>query len=493
MSTPSDELNLLLVDADAHEPSLPEGLPGQSHQDEGLKHEGGGAGGEGGGAEDFWEEGDDPNDLAAQRWGLLVPEGPAGDRLLAVIAPLIKLREEHQDGHPALVYRIPPKLDMAGAAEWRKKHFDTSVDTPDLPRYQLILGDLDQVPLAVQQVQQADGYVGRLAFTREEGYEAYVDKVLRWERTPSPLSQGRALFYTVQDGTAATAAGHKSLVEPGLSLSRKRQESGRFPATEILDLGDGSTSTPDELMGPQVQPEAQVLFSVSHGEGAPRGGWKSPQDQRERQGAMSFGREGRLGASDFASRHFLPGGVWFMLACYGAGTPDTSAYRHWLERLKQLGQFGGRVEGVLAGLPTPQNRPFIASVPQAALENPNGPLAFMGHVDLAWTYSFSELDTGKSVSRPQRFMDIVRSVLKTDRLGISFRELIRFFSITNTELTSLVDRDEGRSGGTLSPEDRARRAHLWMLRQDLAGYILLGDPAARLPLSNSKARGGGSH
>ena len=28
----------------------------------------------------------------------------------------------------------------------------------------------------------------------------------------------------------------------------------------------------------------------------------------------------------------------------------------------------------------------------------------------------------------------------------------------------------------------AKRSHLWMLRQDLAGYILLGDPAVRLPL-----------
>jgi hypothetical protein len=35
-------------------------------------------------------------------------------------------------------------------------------------------------------------------------------------------------------------------------------------------------------------------------------------------------------------------------------------------------------------------------------------------------------------------------------------------------------------------EDRARqarRADLWMQRQDLSGYVLLGDPAARLPIA----------
>jgi hypothetical protein len=33
---------------------------------------------------------------------------------------------------------------------------------------------------------------------------------------------------------------------------------------------------------------------------------------------------------------------------------------------------------------------------------------------------------------------------------------------------------------TLSPTEQCSLAHLWMLRQDLMGYILLGDPAARL-------------
>ena len=31
-------------------------------------------------------------------------------------------------------------------------------------------------------------------------------------------------------------------------------------------------------------------------------------------------------------------------------------------------------------------------------------------------------------------------------------------------------------------DDPERRGHLWMLRNDLAGYVLLGDPAARLPI-----------
>jgi hypothetical protein len=32
------------------------------------------------------------------------------------------------------------------------------------------------------------------------------------------------------------------------------------------------------------------------------------------------------------------------------------------------------------------------------------------------------------------------------------------------------------------PKLAAQLGHLWMLRQDLAGYVLLGDPAAQLPI-----------
>ncbi len=36
----------------------------------------------------------------------------------------------------------------------------------------------------------------------------------------------------------------------------------------------------------------------------------------------------------------------------------------------------------------------MAQIPKAALANPSGPLASMGHIDPAWTCSFQELDHG---------------------------------------------------------------------------------------------------
>ena len=477
MSSETTDLNLLMVHADDGAPVLPEGLPDRAAQDQGEA-------GETTTADHFWDEGGDPNDIAAQRWGVIAPMGPAGDRLLALIEPLMRLRGEQQGDDAVKVYRVPPQMTQDEAMRWKKREFDSGSDLNiEVPRYQLILGDLDQVSLGLQQVQQSDGYVGRLAFDNEDGYAAYVDKVLRYERRAAAKAgdQARSLFFTVHDGTAATTVGHRALIAPGLDVVRRRQASGQYPAKEILELGDRVLPSPDELMRAAADPDPGVLFTLSHGEGAPRGGWRSYADQRVRQGAMSFGREGHILGEELSARAFMPGGIWFMLACYGGGTPSVSAYRHWLAALQAAGQFRGKVESVLAGLPGPNDRPFIAAVPKAALANNDGPLAFMGHIDLAWTYSFQELDNG-ATNRPARYMAITRSIIKRDRVGVSLRELLRYFDQTNVELTSLQDQEARlRSAGQPVQVDAARQGHLWMLRQDLAAYVLLGDPAVRLP------------
>lgn len=436
----------------------------------------------------LWDEGGDPNALNRQRWGVIVPQGAAGKRLLEIAKPLIDLRQQQQGGKPVKTYECPPQLDMAQAALWRKQNLDTGTDLKlELPRYQLILGNLDQVPLSIQQVQQSDGFVGRLAFDNEQGYEAYIAKVIKSETTPSTQADARLLFYTVHDGTSATFAGHQALIEPGVALAQKYKDRGDFAAREVLKLGNEAFPDPQELLQLTNMSEPGLLFSLSHGLGLPKTEWRTEAEQRLRQGAMSFGRQ-YITASDIANRPFLPGGIWFMLACFGAGTPDVSSYRHWLQSLREVGQFGDGVDSVLRCLPNDKDRPFIAALPQAALANPNGPLAFMGHVDLAWTWSFQERDTGQALARPAKFINIMWSLLKGDRAGVSFRELMIYFGSTNTELTSLYDRAAAQASmglgvpaGAKDP-DQARRGHLWMLRQDLAGYILLGDPAVRLPL-----------
>ena len=106
--------------------------------------------------DELWADEDAPDDLVRQRWGILAPAGSDGDRLLDAIAPLVEHRRRQQG--PVSVHRVPARMTVAEALRWKKRVFRTGADLDgELPRYQLILGDLDQVPLAVQQVQASDG------------------------------------------------------------------------------------------------------------------------------------------------------------------------------------------------------------------------------------------------------------------------------------------------------------------------------------------------
>jgi hypothetical protein len=462
-------IDLLLVHADDHRPVLERGLDAAAAFD--------------GPAppalpppEFLWSESAAANDLPGQRWGVIAPQGEAGARLLDVMAPLIARRQEQQ-GAPVQVYRVPARLSLDEAARWKKRIIrpETGLDT-NVPRYQLVLGDLDQVPASIQTVLATDGHVGRLAFDRMDDYRAYVDKVLAWEARLASARLGDAMLHTVHDGTTATVDGYRDLMRPAHELLRERRQLGEVQARFVRDLGSAQAH-PDDLWDVADSDRPRVVLTLAHGEGAPRAGWTSAEVQRREQGAVSFGSGRRIAASDVAQRVFLPGGVWLSLACFGAGTPVTSAYQAWVDELVELGHLGrdmARVRDSLA-----MERPFIAALPRALLANPHGPLAFIGHIDLAWSYSFADIDDRPGHHRPGRLAEVVKSLLARDRVGVAFRSVSRFLGEVCTELTAL---DE--NGAPASARERARRAHLWMLRQDLAGYVVLGDPAVRLPLAS---------
>jgi len=70
------------------------------------------------------------------------------------------------------------------------------------------------------------------------------------------------------------------------------------------------------------------------------------------------------------------------------------------------------------------------------------------------------------------------------RAGVGLHALTRFLAPVNSELSTRYQRDEwAAASGATPPSEDLNRAHLWMTRNDLAGYMLLGDPAVRLPVT----------
>jgi len=450
----------------------------------------------------------DPNSLRDQGWGVIAPRGEDGDRLLALAGPLLDKRAADQDGE-VLVYRVPPDMTAAQSVAWIDRKLVDNKLNEEIPGYLLVLGRPDQVSFELQQVLAGDYRVGRVGFDAgagPEAYEAYVDKLLGSERAtargPSPV-----VYFTARDGTPATEIGRRLLMQPCIADAVAQRAAGRFAASEIATIEEEDPARgADRLLAAAAGPG--ILFSCSHGAGAPRQGWGSLDQRRALQGALCLGGGQHLEAQTLAQAPFVPGGMWLMFACFGAGTPMSSAYYPWLTRLQQGGEHGEDLSSVLVSLPREGEPPFIAALPQAALANPDGPLAVIGHLDLAWSYGFHDVDKMSRGERHRRFHELVAQLVKGSRVGLALHgSLMRAKNQVQNELTiaaaeearagqELLDERsgsaEGEAGGAVGIDPRARLAHRWMVRQDLDGYIALGDPAARMAVAGPDAAARGA-
>lgn len=437
----------------------------------------------------LYDDGADADSLPAQRWALIVPEGPEGKRLLSLIEPLRKVRQQEQGDAKVKVYEAPSQMTVEDAREWVKtKLWGEPIIDKELPRYLLILGDLHQVPLVLQQAIPSNHYVGRLAFPDDAGYEAYVAKVLRWRSQPSPVAKARSLFFSSQDGSVPITIGYRQLITPAIEGCKEGQLYGNFPEHELAVVNNPLGGGGNQLLEAAAAARPTVLFSLSHGLGGPRGGWTAWEKQRLMQGALCLGDGQRLFAEDLKGKSFLPGGIWLYFACFGAGTPAESEYYHWFAKLKEVGQYSSDLDVVLSSLPRKGEKPFIAALPQTVLANPEGPLAVIGHVDLAWTYGFQDEYTRP---HPSRFIRALRYLVRGNRVGLGIGALSNAMAQASVDLAMISSRmmaDElrrqksGASGGR-NESDLAQLASLSLVRQDLAQYVLLGDPAVQLPLA----------
>jgi hypothetical protein len=404
------------------------------------------------------DPGGDPSSLRDQGWGVIAPRGDDGDRLLAQLAPLVAHRAREQDGEVA-IYRVPPAMTAAESAAWIDRQLIGNAIQAQVPAYLLIAGGAEQISFELQQALAGQFYVGRLGFADLAGYDAYVAKLLRHEAAaPSPL---RAVYATARDGSPAVELAHRLLMQPCLADAQAQRAARKF-AAEIIALDD-----PQQLVAAAAAPS--VVFSCSHGAGAPAAGWGSPARRRQLQGALSFGFD----AEQVARTPFAPGGAWLMFACFAAGTPARSAYAPWLARLRDAGEFTDDLAAITASLPDGEP-PFVAALPEAALANPDGPLAVIGHIDLAWSYGFVDPDKLSRGERHRRFHELIVQLVRGTRLGLALTaSLGRARQQVEHELALATADPE-------HPADPTRLAHRWMVRQDLDGYIALGDPAARV-------------
>jgi len=171
-------------------------------------------------------------------------------------------------------------------------------------------------------------------------------------------------------------------------------------------------------------------------------------------------------ADDVAENARIAGIIAFHFSCFGAGTPRVDGFPEPLFGQRQIAP-----------------RAFLSRLSKRLLAHPRGgALAVVGHVDRAWSWSFSGLSGKWPTMRP-----VFENALRRLTNGYPVGYAMEFFNSCFAELAATLDEEIDRSAGGGDGRGDERLAQLWTGRNDARNYAVLGDPAVRLAVEQVEA------
>lgn len=392
----------------------------------------------------------EPRDLAATGWGAVFHrDTPAAVR--DALGGLLRHRREQADyRYRELVYQPG---DDGEAFLLRHGHGPGPVDPGELPYYLLLVGGPEEIPLSFQYQLDIQYAAGRIAFETPEEYERYAGSVVAAERRRPAKTRKVVLFSTQHPDDEVTRMTADHLMRPlagGLQVRREDWE------IETFFRGAATKDQLGALLGGSETPD--LLFTACHGlaytSGDPRQlrqqgallcqGWPGPKAGH----GKPIPEEIFFSGEDLSSAAHVQGMICFLLACFSAGTP----------------RLGSAVQ-LRAGAEPTAPRDFLAGLPRRLLSHPNGgALAVIAHIDTVWECSLLWEGTASQVTS---FESTLWSLMR----GYPVGEAMKYFRERCGEIASwVVDRGS-----------RKKAEGLWLAFQDARGYVVLGDPAVRLP------------
>lgn len=417
----------------------------------------------------------DTSNLGEAGWGVVFAHG-ADPAVREALAELLDFRRGQASQRRASFYREFSGVDGyqpgESARAFLARHgVDASQPAdPDrgVPYYILIVGDPEHIPFRFQYQLDVQYAVGRIWFDTLDEYASYARSVVTAEKGLVRLPRRAALFGVQNLDDRATKLSVSQLITPLAEGVPRKLSDFHIPSWSIDTItADGATkSRLGALLGGPETPA--LLFTASHGMGFPIG---DPR-QFEHQGALlcqdwpgprawrqAIPPDHYFAADDISSDASLLGMIAFHFACYGAGTPRMDDFAHQAYR--------NPVEIA------PQA--FVSKLPRRLLGHPKGgALAVIGHVERAWGYSFSG---NQLASQTQSFESTLLQLMQGEPVGTA----VDYFNGRYAALATQMSEELERLKFSGTPDD-PYLAGLWTAHNDARSYVVLGDPAVRLPL-----------
>lgn len=408
----------------------------------------------------------DASDLSDAGWGIVFPTN-VDPAIKKALEPLIEHRRRQATG-PARFKIFENNKGVRPnqqATDWLDRQgVGLAVVDPDngVPYYLLLVGSPQEIPFEFQYTLDLQWCVGRLHFDTAAEYEAYARAVVDYETAAAVPHKKRVAMWMPQNrGDAATTMlvnqVGRSFIQRGLGTKKG------FTLQSFIDADATKQRLTDILRGVAAGGPPALLFTGSHGLEWPKADLAG---QRALQGALvtqewtpgqSVSAGARFGGDDIPADAKLHGMIHFLFACFGGGCPVTDTYRAKPD--------GSPIE--LA------DEPIMARLPQRMLSR--GALAVMAHVDRAWSWSFQ---TGSGLPQNQVMKSTIDAVLQGLRVG----QALDFFNLQWSTLAARLGMLQGQRAAGVAPSP-ASLANVFIARDDARNYVLFGDPAVRLRVS----------
>ena len=416
----------------------------------------------------------DPCKLEETGWGVIFAHN-ADPAIREALSPLLDLRKTQASIKDGAWYK-----EFKGAEGYRygesnrdflARHGVEASQPADpargVPYYLLIVGSPEDIPFRFQYLLDVQYAVGRIWFETLDEYSQYARSVVAAETGKAVVGR-KATFFGVQNADdPATFLSSTEMVKPLAVRMPARLAERESPAWDVSSFL-GALATKDQLSKTlQGKDVPSLLFTASHGMGFPNG---DPR-QLAHQGALlcqdwpgprawnrAIPESHYFSADDVPGDANLQGLIAFHFACYGAGTPELDDFAHNNPRIpRQIAP-----------------KPFIAKLPRKLLAQ--GALAVVGHVERAWGYSFYWNRIG---SQLQTFESTLYEVMEGKPIGRALEFFNTRYAALATELSTEIE-EINKYGKQL---DEQLLAGSWTAHNDARSYVILGDPAVRLPLS----------